>query len=411
MIDDKEHSSFPWVTLAMIVVPPMCISLLLIALLVPSYRATEITFFITLGLALFLSMTASLSWASMRGRATRPETVQGGPEEARESLGALVKAIRIIGGNTDLEKVIQAIDQAARAMTLFESCAIYLYMKDVDTFVLRNAQHGHEESMSLREVRSLTHKRYVYGGSYFVPGVSRTPNQSRQWNIGDRLMIPLMASDEQVIGLVVLDHPSDSLLPEPGFIEPVEAIAMLAATVLVRLRDYHATERLASLDGLTGLLNRRSLELRLKQEIAVATANDQSLALLMIDLDNFGAVNNTYGHEVGDRALCLVSSVISEQLREGDSAGRYGGDEFTILLPDLDAKRAGIVAERLRAALVEEANRMAISQTLPQLHTSIGVAIYPRDAADAESLKKRADEALYVAKGLGKNAVWIIPAA
>jgi diguanylate cyclase (GGDEF)-like protein len=132
---------------------------------------------------------------------------------------------------------------------------------------------------------------------------------------------------------------------------------------------------------------------------------------MMIDLDDFGAINNTYGHPIGDESLRLVAGVVGSHLREGDAGGRYCGDEFVVILPGLDATDALDVAERLRAALVEATTRAAAEGRLPHLHTSIGVAIFPQDGMDSDTLIKAADDALYSSKRLGKNRVSLRGAA
>ena len=168
----------------------------------------------------------------------------------------------------------------------------------------------------------------------------------------------------------------------------------------------HADEvlHLATSDPLTGLLNRRAFEARLHGELE-AHAYRRPVALMMIDLDDFGSINNTYGHQAGDEALRLVSGVIRRHLRQNDAGGRYGGDEFVVILPGLDEQGALDVAERVRAALVEATARAAAEGRLPHLHTSIGVAVYPGHAPDVDSLIRAADEALYSSKRRGKNCV------
>jgi diguanylate cyclase (GGDEF)-like protein len=174
--------------------------------------------------------------------------------------------------------------------------------------------------------------------------------------------------------------------------------------VIARLRHTDEVLRLATTDGLTGLLNRRALEERLHRELQ-ANGRRRSVALMMIDLDDFGAINNRYGHQIGDEALRLVADVVRTHLRRSDAGGRYGGDEFVVILPGLDATGAVEIAERVRTALVEATTRAADDGTLPRINTSIGVAAFPDDATSPGALIKAADEALYLSKRLGKNCV------
>jgi diguanylate cyclase (GGDEF)-like protein len=163
-------------------------------------------------------------------------------------------------------------------------------------------------------------------------------------------------------------------------------------------------EKHATLDALTGLFNRRAFESRFREESAHSRRHSRPLALVLVDLDHFKSVNDTYGHEEGDRVLQHVGANIPTVLRTEDSAFRYGGEEFCILLRDCDASSASIVGERLRACLKAKAVLLGM-QDEPRIITfSGGVA-----AADAtngfktEDLVARADQALYRAKRGGRD--------
>ncbi len=161
-------------------------------------------------------------------------------------------------------------------------------------------------------------------------------------------------------------------------------------------------EQLAQFDMLTGLPNRRMLFDRLAQAVALAGRSGQRFALLFIDLDGFKRINDTHGHEAGDRVLKNVAARLSACLRISDTAGRIGGDEFIVLLGTLSRYRdAGQVAEKILAAL-----RRPIS--LPDgardcIGCSIGISIFPEDARDGDSLLAAADEVMYQMKQTGKG--------
>ena len=167
-----------------------------------------------------------------------------------------------------------------------------------------------------------------------------------------------------------------------------------AALALVRER------RTASTDALTGLLNRRGFGDRLELELETAAAERRPLSLLVLDCDDFKAVNDRGGHERGDRVLAEVGSLIQARLSSDAAAGRLGGDEFAVMLPDTDAGAAHVQADELRVAL---ARGLAAAGT--NLHLSIGVATYPFDGPGATQLLRAADQALYVAKASGKDLV------
>ncbi len=165
-----------------------------------------------------------------------------------------------------------------------------------------------------------------------------------------------------------------------------------------------ALELLAAQDGLTGLLNRRFGEARLDEEYARAVRSRVPLGLLMLDLDDFKSVNDTYGHPTGDKVLKAVATASSALLREGDSMARLGGDEFLILLPGADLGDAREVAERIRMAVASVEVHTATSPL--RTTVSVGAASWPEAAApDGAELVRLADEALFAAKEEGRNRV------
>lgn len=171
-------------------------------------------------------------------------------------------------------------------------------------------------------------------------------------------------------------------------------------------QDYepdHPLVRLAYTDPVTGLANRAELQRRLPEVVAAATANHRRCALLVADLDGFKAVNDIFGHQVGDAALVAVAARISRCARRSDLVARLGGDEFVVLVPAIEREAdATALADRIVRALDEtiEARRVRV-----MLGISVGIAIFPDDAADADTLFYRADEAMYAAKAAGKHRV------
>ena len=160
----------------------------------------------------------------------------------------------------------------------------------------------------------------------------------------------------------------------------------------------------ATLDALTNLNNRRQFETRLKQEIATTKRQKNPLCAMMIDIDFFKKVNDTYGHASGDTVLRTVASIIKEHLRESDIPARYGGEEFAVLLPYTHIEEAQIVGERLRKA-VEEAS-IPIDKKNINVTISMGLAEF-KPTLTGEELFKNADNALYEAKESGRNRVCI----
>jgi len=197
------------------------------------------------------------------------------------------------------------------------------------------------------------------------------------------------------------------------FVYPIEESELLAR-IRTQLRrkqyqdnlrnDLEQSVNLAAKDGLTGLFNRRYFDIHLKQMIEKANKESIKLYLLMCDIDNFKHVNDTYGHQAGDKVLTIVSRILKNTLRVTDLIARFGGEEFTILLTDIDISKAIETAERVRVK-IEYMDFPIEDQIEPLKKTiSIGVTEYKKEES-IESFIERADKAMYEAKTTGKNKV------
>ena len=169
---------------------------------------------------------------------------------------------------------------------------------------------------------------------------------------------------------------------------------------------------MAMRDGLTGLLNRRAFLMQAERQFADAHAQQRRLSVLMLDIDHFKAINDTWGHAVGDRVIVELTAVLRAALRKNTVIGRLGGEEFAALLPEADAQRATQAAERTLAAIGNAsvpAPHGAVGPTGPvRFSASIGVASLSPDDADFGALLQRADRALYTAKQSGRNRVAVM---
>ena len=167
-------------------------------------------------------------------------------------------------------------------------------------------------------------------------------------------------------------------------------------------RLFETMQQQALTDALTGCVNRRQFEIQFERDMQLAMRNRQPLSLVMLDIDRFKSVNDTFGHKAGDVALRTLAEILKRELRVIDTAARYGGEEFAVLLPQADADGALFVAERLRAA-VEAAQVPEVGN----ITASFGVATFPAHATNRETLVRLADAALYAAKRNGRNRVHI----
>jgi diguanylate cyclase (GGDEF)-like protein len=214
--------------------------------------------------------------------------------------------------------------------------------------------------------------------------------------------VPLIVGGE-VIGSVLLSRPDPYSEAEQQRIR--ESVSQ-AAPVLANLRNLAVAEMRAATDGLTGLPNKRAVTDALKRTFAQAAMTRVPLALLLLDLDHFKQVNDQYGHAAGDQVLASVGAALRSVVRAQDFAGRNGGEEFAILLPETEIAAALGIAERVRATIAE----LTLPGTDVPVTVSVGVACFPNHAGTLERLEQLADAALYVAKLQGRNRVEVASA-
>ena len=182
-------------------------------------------------------------------------------------------------------------------------------------------------------------------------------------------------------------------------------VAMVIARAQRRTRD--AAIRLSTVDSLTGLFNRTFFFAAIEREIARSARSGRGFCLLMMDLDELKSINDRVGHFHGDRVLRGVGDVITLGVRQIDTAARYGGDEFVVLLPETDPTGAFVLAEKIRLGVRSMAVELPPGSPQPSL--SIGVVAYPDDGRTADELIISADGAMYASKRAGKDRVTGVP--
>ncbi|GMR04783.1 MAG: hypothetical protein BMS9Abin23_0691 [Thermodesulfobacteriota bacterium] len=207
------------------------------------------------------------------------------------------------------------------------------------------------------------------------------------------IIVPLRAKGE-VVGVLYLYLPAGVRVAEDK-VDILRSIGNQLGIAISNLKLFEKTKDLTLKDPLTGIANRRYLDMELKRSIGLSGRANSPLSVIMMDIDYFKKYNDTYGHVAGDNILKDISNVFLSALRETDLVGRYGGEEFLALLPDTDLKGARNVAERIRRSVKA---RLGVT-------VSLGVATLQKDARDGKTLLLMADEALYQAKEKGRNRV------
>lgn len=221
----------------------------------------------------------------------------------------------------------------------------------------------------------------------------------REMGNKESYVIMLTAKGESGDQITGLRTGVDLYLIKPFDPEVLTAQVQLGMEQARRRQQAVEDHRQAILDKLTGLGNRRAFDETLHAEIARAHRSNLSFSMLMMDLDHFKAVNDTYGHQTGDAVLADLGQILRSRSRTSDRAFRYGGEEFSVLMPDTDAQGAYTFAEKLRAAVEGHEFQLVGRKT-----ASFGVAVLAPDETP-ESLTSRADEALYRSKQEGRNRV------
>jgi diguanylate cyclase (GGDEF)-like protein len=201
------------------------------------------------------------------------------------------------------------------------------------------------------------------------------------------------------------------------FLQPGDKISIGNQILRFELLDeidrqfHHQIHRLLAHDELTGLLTSRSFFSELRREAARAEAENRPFCVLMMDIDSFKQVNDTYGHLTGSKTLTEIGACLQKALRGGDAAARFGGDEFTAFLLDCDLKQGIVAAERIRTMIEQQefsVVRVAENPDAPTTHritASIGLSSFPSDSRDPLELVEMADTALYRAKNEGRNCI------
>ena len=224
---------------------------------------------------------------------------------------------------------------------------------------------------------------------------------------GRTLTVAMRASGAIVGALHLLREQGDPMADDDRKL--ADLIAAEAAAAIQNARLYEQTQRLATTDPLTGLFNFRYFRDALAMEVARASRLGYSVGLLMIDVDNFKRVNDTFGHPVGDEVLRNIGRVLQTNLRLTDVAARYGGEEFAVVLPGLGVRGVRAVGEKLRRAVHGLDPLVAEDHEPHPITISVGGVSWSPPRLDAAELVRVADTALYHAKRLGKDCVCVLP--
>ncbi|MBI5681677.1 MAG: diguanylate cyclase [Deltaproteobacteria bacterium] len=256
----------------------------------------------------------------------------------------------------------------------------------------------------MRVIQEAVLCRAVRSGQEFVVGdvenEYRCPYQEIVQKKGSYVCFPVSTGGAMLGWVHLVSNETGYFTPERCF--TIESYISSLAPAISNMRLLNAHKKLSIRDSLTGLYNRRFLDNVLEKQASVAGRYKQPLSVVMIDVDHFKKFNDTHGHAFGDKVLRLMAEVLTRTVRESDTVGRWGGEEFILVLPNTDVEGAYHVAEKVRAA-VEGCSVMAVSGMPQGVTISLGISTYPNISGDLKELVESADNALYQSKATGRN--------
>ena len=225
-----------------------------------------------------------------------------------------------------------------------------------------------------------------------------------RFSVSQILVVPFCSHDK-VIGLLGMDHVESGKKIEPGLFSSIAIVANELGRALEKASAYKKAKSASLHDGMTGLLNRMAVDELLKKSFLTAVNENIALSVAMIDVDHFKKFNDMFGHQEGDNVLKLIAKTLKKMSRPTDHVGRYGGEEFIVVLNDTDLAKAVVYAERTRKRIEHLGHLLSDRFQGLGLTVSIGISSFENNIKSHDALVSKADKALYKAKDAGRNRV------
>lgn len=330
--------------------------------------------------------------------------LEGDARSQAERLQLIVAVGREIAGSLSLRYVSDAVAAAALTISGLTTARIWLTADDETTLT---AVHDSDlersqpiEFATIRLGEGLVGRVGQYGRILSTHPDGSVATEHRGDVRTAALAVPMIVA-ARVVGVLELTAVTAVDVDE-ATLDIMRSLAGQGGTAIEAARLHNRADEMSHTDVLTGLSNRRRLETDLGVEVARCIRFRRPLAFVMLDVDHFKDFNDRNGHQVGDEILAEFGRSLADALRETDTAYRYGGEEFSVILRETDPAAALVVAERLRMSI---AARFASTDGARVVTASLGIATLPHDADDAASLIAAADRALYAAKAAGRDRV------
>lgn len=358
----------------------------------------------------FVPKEASSQWrraANYLSAAKTQLTISVATELARllqEQAGREVAINRIanaIRSSLEIKNVLQTtVNEVGRALNA-QCCALRVNNDgDAPAHISCYFRKGAEQDIGQNEIETHLEKYQASLASHTelrVPDGNEN-NQIASHNMRACAVVPLIY--KRLMGALLVRSDDPQRIWQENELLLLSTVAGQVAIAVNHARLYEQQQQQALTDALTGCQNRRSFEMQLEHDIQLSLRTRQPVSLIMIDVDHFKRVNDTFGHDAGDVALRALADLLRRELRAMDTAARYGGEEFAAILPQVGIEDAELVAERLRAN-IEKMNIHGVGR----ITASLGIASFPLHATTREQLVTTADRVLYQAKHAGRNRV------
>lgn len=327
-------------------------------------------------------------------------------KRANREVFTLYELARVFSSSLNLRETLSLFVEKIGELVPFDSCVIFLHT-DSDEFVTA----VHAEGKFNSELKNKRVKAGEGATGYVIkkrqpvykvdPGLDFTINQVELSNEFSAMASLPLISEEKLVGAVSL-YSCELENYEEEHMRLLETVSRIASDAICVSLQHAESETRALTDPMTNLPNARSLQLQFEKEAGRADRNNNLFQLLMLDLDGFKAVNDTYGHKIGDLLLKEISKVMRAQLRDYDFLARYAGDEFVAVVPDTDCEKIVELVQRMEKAVYDFVLPVG-NDEFARVGVSIGAACYPKDGATLDQVIIAADKAMYAEKSMRKQ--------
>ncbi len=329
-----------------------------------------------------------------------------------KNLNVLRSTINAISTSVEIKEIVESAGNNLPNLFNF-SCFGVFWREDLLLFLYQ--EESCPASFSREVVKNMVNVFSILGGEPIDADRLTLQLDHRKLGANQRMISPKatlrshltlpLAVEGEILGCLSLNSDQANAFDAQD-LQFLSVIGYQMAASLRHFQRFSSVKNMAIYDTLTGLYNRRYFEERLEVEAEKSFYSGISLSLVMVDIDHFKKINDTFGHTEGDQILCKISSLLKNSIRRKDTVARYGGEEFILILPEASLEQSFVIAERIRQSV--ENTPFEVGRTQVNLTLSVGISSFPSHRVKSkEELVEMADQALYDAKRGGRNKVCI----